>query len=162
MKKFYDNDDHLTPTEKHKMWNKIEDSLPQTNSNIISLHWKSFWIGQAAAILLVMASIGIYSSSQFFYTSKTIEEQYDETLTSASDELSNLKPLILLQANERTKPSLESTIQGIEEIDRLIDELKEEIFINGISPEKKAQLQHLFATKLDFYKELILNNEDLL
>ena len=162
MKSFYPEHDHPTQHEKNQIWDNIQPTLPQQPVQVIKLHWKSFWLGQAAAILIALAGIGVYTSSQFLSSPKTVEEQYDETLSMASNELSNLKPLVLQQASEQHKPSLESTIQAIEEIDRLIDELKEDIMINGITPPKRSQLQQLFATKLDFYKELILNHEDLL
>lgn len=162
MNAFYTNNDNLTPSEEKETWSQVQKELPEQPVQVLNLHWKSFWIGQAAAVLILLAGVGLYASAQFLTPPKSIEEQYDETMSSASDQLSNLKPLVLQQANDQKKPSLESTIQAIEEIDQLIDELKEDILINGISPAKQVQLKRLFATKLDFYKELILNNEDLL
>lgn len=160
---FYNSSDLPTTEEKKAMWADVKSSMKQPNqSRIIQFHWKSFWIGNAAAVLLIFATVGIVSTGktlQTLSTSSDSEEQIYETLNSATNQLSDLPPLLIDQATESRKSSLESTTLAIEEIDLLIEELKEDMLINGESPTKRNTLKRLYATKLDFYKDLLLNEE---
>lgn len=162
MKKFYNEQDNPTSIEKLSMWNEVSNEITEQKTNIIKLHWKSFWFGQAAAVLLALAIVGLISTVQKFNEPATPEEQYKQALQSASSELSAIPDLIISQASEQKRPKLESTVQGIEEIDRLLEELRDDMIINGSTPVKELQMKRLYATKLDFYKEILLNNEDQL
>ena len=159
----YSPSDHPTGDEKHAMWTEIEQSIPSKEpARILSFHWKSFWIGNAAAILIGFALVGVYSTSQSLLSNNNTpssEEQVYETLTSATNQLRSLPPLLIDQASEARKSSLESTAMAIEEIDRLIEEIKEDILLNGQTPVKRDNLRRLYATKLEFYKELLLNED---
>ena len=159
----YNPSDHPSLHEKKAMWDEISRSL-NTNKEptILKLHWRSFWVGNAAAILLGFALIGIYSVGNFFLNSaqqKDSDQQVYETLNTATDKLRELPPLLIDQATEPNKSSLESTALAIEGIDRLIDEIKEDMLINGETPVKRNNLKRLYATKLNFYKELLLNED---
>ncbi len=160
---FYTSSDIPTKEEKQAMWSGIQSSLKQPKpSGVIHFHWRSFWIGNAAAVLLIFAAVGIVFTGNTLKDLSNAEnnnEQIYETLNSATNQLSDLPPLLIDQATESRKSSLESTTSAIEEIDLLIEELKEDILINGESPAKRNTLKRLYATKLDFYKDLLLNEE---
>ncbi len=160
---FYNSSDLPTQEDKQAIWAGVQSSLKQpSQSRIIHFHWKSFWIGNAAAVLLIFAAVGIVftgSTLQNLSNTGSSDEQIYETLNSATNQLSDLPPLLIDQATESRKSSLESTTLAIEEIDLLIEELKEDILINGESPAKRHTLKRLYATKLDFYKDLLLNEE---
>ncbi len=161
---FYNPSDHPSSFEKKAMWNNISSSLEHKKEpKIINLHWRSFWIGNAAAVIVAFALIGVFSMSNEFWDSSSrqnnSDEQVYETLNTATDKLRELPPLLIDQASEPNKSSLESTALAIEEIDRLIDEIKEDMLINGETPVKRNNLKRLYATKLDFYKELLLNED---
>lgn len=159
---FYTPSDFPNESEKNAMWGEVESSLPKPTAKIINVHWRSFWIGNAAAILILFASIGLFSTGKILMqnsTESSSDERVYETLNSASDQLKGLTPLLIEQATELNKSSIESTAMAIEEIDLLIEEIKEDMLLNGASPTKRSNLKRLYATKLDFYKDLLLNED---
>ncbi len=160
-RKLYSDQDFPTPFQKEKMWDAIAGDLSEVKQTPV-FHWKSFWIGNAAAILLIFAGIGMYStvSNLGISDTNTTEEQMFEALNAATQKLQNVTPLLIQQAQEQNKSSIESTADAIEEIDRLIAEIKADINLNGTSPAKESSLKRLYATKLDFYKEILLNQEE--
>lgn len=163
MNKLYLPSDLPSSKEKRSMWNEIESALPN-NEKVKNgtLHWRSFWIGNAAALLIGFALIGIFSTGKLLLESKkgaNSQEKVYETLTAATDQLKNLPPLLIDQASEFNKSSLKSTTIAIEEIDQLIEEIKLDMAINGETPAKRTSLKQLYATKLDFYKDLLLNED---
>lgn len=157
---FYNEEEYPSISQKQLMWKNIEQKLPHRKNTSVHFHWKSFWIGNVAAILLLFAGIGVNSTLNEFDNNITSEEQVYETLTKATHQLQKLTPLLIQQANEQNQMSIESTADAIVEIDRLIEEMKIDIQFNGSSPSKENSLKRLYATKLDFYKEILLNQQE--
>ncbi|MDR9417461.1 hypothetical protein [Gracilimonas sp.] len=158
---FYKPNDFPTSAEKNELWKNINHSLPNTSKANMQFHWKSFWIGNAAAILLIFASIGMYQTGMGLLTpTPSDQDQVYRGLNAATQQLDEVAPSLIKQAGSRSRPSMESTLSAIREIDRLIAEIKNEILVNGITPSKKKSLNRLYATKLDFYKELLLINRE--
>ncbi|MTI88687.1 MAG: hypothetical protein FH748_12040 [Balneolaceae bacterium] len=161
MNELYNSSDYPDAAEKKAMWNTISTKLKNHHSPPVLFHWKSFWLGNAAAVILLFAVIGIYeTASSFMGGTVTQQQEVYEGLNEATQRLDKVAPVILQQANEQDRTSMESTFSAIREIDRLIEELKNEMLINGITPAKKYNLNRLYATKLDFYKELLLINRE--
>ena len=158
--KFYSEQDQPSPFQKEMMWENIESEISANKNARILFHWKSFLIGNAAAILLIFSSIGVVSTYNNFFDRSSTEEQVYETLNTATKQLQHLTPLLIQQASEQNKNSIESTATAIAEIDKLINEIKSDMLINGSSPAKETSLKRLYATKLDFYKKILLNQED--
>ncbi len=157
---FYSEDDMPSNKQKELIWNNIKASIPiKTKSNIL-FHWKSFALGNVAAVLLIFSTIGIISTYNNVFDRSSTEEQVYETLNTATKQLQDLTPLLIQQANEQNKNSIQSTADAIDEIDKLINEIKTDMLINGSSPSKETSLKRLYATKLDFYKEILLNQEE--
>jgi hypothetical protein len=157
---FYSKKDLPSHLQKEKMWDNIESEILIKRRPNILFHWKSFLIGNAAAVLLIFSSIGIVSTYNNLFDDSSTEEQVYETLNTATKQLQSLTPLLIQQASEQNKNSIESTADAISEIDKLIDEIKSDMLFNGTSPSKEESLKRLYATKLDFYKEILLNQED--
>lgn len=163
MKNFYSSSDYPDNREKENMWQDISQTLPSKKETIIPFHWKSFWIGNAAAIILIFAGIGLFETIQNINQTPASEnERVYENLNQATRQLEEMAPVLIQQASASQKNSMESTLSAIREIDRLIAELKNEMLINGITPSKEESLKRLYANKLDFYKELLLTNRDQL
>ncbi|MEO9885436.1 MAG: hypothetical protein ABJR05_07510 [Balneola sp.] len=157
---FYNEKDFPGIKQKEDIWSTIEPYISSQEKDSVRFHWNSFWIGNAAAVVLLFALVGIYSTIENFGTPSTNEEQVYETLSTATKKLQDLTPLLIQSANEQNRNSIESTADAIAEIDRLIEEIKNDITINGSSPSKEHSLKRLYATKLDFYKEILLNQEE--
>eukprot|EP00039_Didymoeca_costata_P022078 m.346075 g.346075 ORF g.346075 m.346075 type:complete len:165 (+) comp28073_c0_seq1:529-1023(+) len=158
--KFYSENDIPSTQQKELMWKNIEVNIPLKKKAAVLFHWKSFLIGNAAAVLLIFSGIGIISTYNNLFDSSSTEEQVYATLNTATKQLQNLTPLLIQQASEQNKNSIESTAEAIDEIDKLINEIKTDIINNGSSPAKETSLKRLYATKLDFYKEILLNQEE--
>lgn len=159
----YTPSDLPDPTEKKEMWNQISDSLHEEKAPVLSLHWRSFWIGNAAAILIGFALVGLFSTGKILMKDDQkipLNDQMYQTLTSATDQLKDITPMLIEQASEPRKMSIESTAMAIEEIDRLINEIRDDMLINGVTPIKQHNLKRLYATKLDFYKDLLLKEDN--
>jgi len=57
------------------------------------------------------------------------------------------------------RPILESKIKNIEDLDAMIDEIRNDMLLNGSSDIKRRQLKRLYAMKMDHVKELLLFDE---
>ncbi len=159
----YSPSDLPDPDEKQEMWNQISESVEVKQTPVLSLHWRSFWIGNAAAILIGFALVGLFNTGKALINDdKTVpvNDQMYQTLTSATDQLKDITPLLIEQASGPRKMSIESTAMAIEEIDRLINEIRDDMLINGVTPIKQHNLKRLYATKLDFYKDLLLKEDN--
>ena len=161
----YSEKDHPSATAKDKMWSQIAKELPHSKGEpqkTTTIHWMSFLLGNAAALLLLFAAIGIMSTANFF--DRTLDENQEmyETLNAATTQLHSVTPFLIQQAREQNVSSIESTLTAINEIDRLIEELRNDINLNGNTPVKEQSLRGLYATKLDFYKEILLSQKDQL
>lgn len=158
--KIYPEMDSPSEPEKEKMWSAIQFHLSSTGNSKNSFHWKSFWIGNVAALLLLFAGIGVYSTANHMFgeSSHSSERMY-AALSIATDQLKEITPILIEQAEMQHRSSIESTAEAIIEIDQLIEELKTDMLLHGTTPSKQSNLKQLYATKLDFYKELLLNEE---
>jgi hypothetical protein len=163
MNSFYNESDKPTQAERSAMWNEIAKGTQPEQKTATVFHWRSFWIGNAAAILIGFALVGVFATGNALINSgqqQSSDEQMYETLTSATDQLKNLPPILIDQASDERKPDLQSTTRAIQEIDNLIEEIKQDILINGETPAKRNNLKRLYATKLDFYKDLLLKEDN--
>jgi hypothetical protein len=163
MNSFYNESDKPTQAERSAMWNEIDKGTQPEQKTATVFHWRSFWIGNAAAILIGFALVGVFATGNALINSgqqQSSDEQMYETLTSATDQLKNLPPILIDQASDERKPDLQSTTRAIQEIDNLIEEIKQDILINGETPAKRNNLKRLYATKLDFYKDLLLKEDN--
>lgn len=158
--KIYPDIDSPTGQEKEKMWSAIQSHLSPIINPENSFHWRSFWIGNAAALLLLFAGIGIYSTTKYMLsdTRQSTERMYT-ALSTATDQLKEITPILIEQAESQNKSSIKSTAEAIAEIDQLIEELKTDMLLHGATPSKQSNLKQLYATKLDFYRDLLLNEE---
>ncbi len=158
--KIYPDIDLPTGQEKEKMWSAIQSHLSPTINPENSFHWRSFWIGNAAALLLLFAGIGIYSTTKYMLSDTRLStERMYTALSTATDQLKEITPILIEQAESQNKSSIKSTAEAIAEIDQLIEELKTDMLLHGATPSKQSNLKQLYATKLDFYRDLLLNEE---
>jgi len=159
MKNYYKKQDELRTGEKNKIWNALKDELPSSSFSYITLHWKSFWFGQAAAFLIIFTGMALFylsgSTSSPPVESNSIQETYTITL----QELISAQQFVDEPTSEPAYETLQSELKGLKEIDNIIDELRRDMMTNGTSNAKRRQLKQLYATKLDYAKKLILTSE---
>ena len=160
---YYEDRDQPDQIEKKEMWQSVRRSLPDKNSTSIHIHWKSFWIGQAAAVLLILAVAGGFSLwNRPGDSVPAPENNLQEVYVTSLNELIRAQLVLTYPDSEQNVAVLQSQIDGLEELDRMIRELKDDMQENGNSQAKRIQLRRLYATKLDFVKKLILTEENSL
>lgn len=158
---YYEDRDHPDQREKKEMWQSVRQSLPAGNSTPIHIHWMSFWMGQAAAVLLILAIAGGFSLWNRPGTPVSApENNLQEVYITSLNELIKAQPVLTYPNSEQKIAVLQSQINGLEELDRMIFELQQDIMDNGSTQTKRQQLRRLYATKLDFIKKLILTDEN--
>lgn len=161
MKDFYQAQDHPSKAERSAIWQGIEQELParQQGSSGVIIHWKSFLVGNAAAILLLLAGYGafaLFAGSQ----SQMLNPSSPSSMYAASiEDLVGLVPDIMQQASVEERRALESKLQGVREIDRIIEELQKDILINGSTESKRRQLKRMYAMKIELLKDVLLTGE---
>ena len=161
MDEFYHSNELPDDHEKELIWSGIQRELSTYNSRregaATIVHWRSFLMGNVAAILLILASTGAYTVYDPIQTENTSTQyKIDKAYQSAMQQMVSVTPEIVKQANDVEKPVLESKIQNIRNLDKMIKELRTDMAINGSSDVKKAQLRRLYAMKMDYVKELLL------
>lgn len=170
---YYREDDAPTSREKSSMWTAVARRLPgalpagdssgresgePTTRRDPSLHWRSFWLGQAAAVLLLLAAFGGYTLWNDLGGAPP-ESSLQQTYRSSLQELASSTQFLSPPAGEAQQEALESQLRGLEEIDRMIEEMRSDMLLNGSTRAKRQQLRRLYATKLDFVQKLILTED---
>lgn len=155
---FYSPEEHPTRFESDQIWNAIEPNIPKaTRRSAVVIDWRSFMFGNVAAVLIVFAGIGVYSVA---LSGNSLQgDRIDMAYEQAMNSLVSLSPEIIEGAPEDRKARLETTMLNIEDIDRVINEIRDDMLINGTSEIKQRQLRQMYAMKMDYLKELLLNGE---
>lgn len=158
---FYSPEDSPTSWEKQRMWNAIELAVAEQRLHQVKpLHWKSFWIGCAASILILFAVVGMFAiGSSFLNKSAGQTSLLDKNYERAMNQLISVTPDLMQQAGEVERSVIESKIKRIEDLDAMIEEIRNDMLLNGTSTVKRMQLKRLYAMKMDHVKELLLLDE---
>lgn len=158
---YYRADDEPTSEEKASMWTAAARGLPGANSpeRGTALHWRSFWLGQAAAVLLLLAVFGGYTLWQDLGGGSSPDTPLQRTYRSSLKEMASSAQFLSPPSGEQQREVLDSQLRGLEEIDRMIEEMRSDMLLNGSTQAKRQQLRRLYATKLDFVQKLILTEE---
>jgi hypothetical protein len=155
---FYTTDEHPSSSESDIIWNAIEPNIPKvTRRSAVIIDWRSFIYGNVAAMMILFSGIGVYSVVGT--DTATRGDRIDLAYEQAMNTLVSVSPELLDGAPEDRKARLENTILDIEDIDRVINEIRDDMLINGTSEIKQRQLRQMYAIKMDYLKELLLNGE---
>lgn len=160
-KSFYSLDDEPTRPEKEMMWNQIEIAVAEQRiRSIKTVHWKSFWFGSAASILVLLSLVGLFTIIRSLSTtSQSSAYALDNSYERAMKQLVSITPNMVKNADEIERPVLESKIKNIEDLDSMIEEIRNDMLLNGASDIKRRQLKRLYALKMDNVKDLLLSDE---
>jgi hypothetical protein len=155
---YYSPNDYPNAGEKDEIWARIEHNLPKSQQrSAVIIHWRSFIFGNVAALLILFSGIGIW----FIINSPILDRtaRVDMAYENAMNTIVNVSPDLLDSAPDERKAMLESTIMNIEDIDRVINEIRDDMLINGTSEIKQRQLRQMYAMKMDNLKDLLLAGE---
>jgi hypothetical protein len=83
----------------------------------------------------------------------------DKNYERAMNQLISVTPDLMQQAGEVERSVIESKIKRIEDLDAMIEEIRNDMLLNGTSTVKRMQLKRLYAMKMDHVKELLLLDE---
>lgn len=158
---FYQHDDKPSSLEKQQMWNSIELAVAEQRLHQVKpLHWRSFWMGSAASILILLAAIGLFSIGKALSSDTSVQASVlDTKYERAMNQLISVTPDLMQRAGEIERSVIESKIKRIEDLDAMIDEIRNDMLLNGSSDIKRMQLKRLYAMKMDQVKELLLFDE---
>lgn len=159
-KQYYTERDHPTRAEKDTIWDAIRHRLPEAKDATIPIHWKSFWMGQAAAVLLILATLGLYhlgsgNEDAADRSANDVREVYRSSLM----EMARAGQILPTDSSVEKTEATESLIRGLREVDQIIEEIRNDMLLNGSTEAKRHQLRRLYATKLDFVQQIILTEE---
>lgn len=160
-KSFYSPDDEPSRQEKEMMWNQIEIAVAEQRiRSIKTVHWKSFWFGSVASILVLLSIVGLFTVIRSLSTaSQSSAYALDNSYERAMKQLVSITPNLVKNADEIERPVLESKIKNIEDLDSMIEEIRNDMLLNGASDIKRRQLKRLYALKMDHVKDLLLSDE---
>jgi hypothetical protein len=156
---YYTNDDQPTAAEREQMWQQIDSQHPsgKASGTTITLHWKSFLFGNVAAALVMLAAYGIWSvfnqgrTDLQLSTDLAYEQGMQLMMESSAD--------LVASAPKNQRELLEAKMMSIEDIDRAIEEIRNDMVMHGITPMNQRQLRTMYALKLDYLKELIITGD---
>lgn len=155
----YNQHDLPTEAEKAAMWSQIqrESGLFPALTAVPAIHWRSFVFGSAASLLFMLAAYGAFQlvSTLSGNDRRSLDSAYSE----AMNRLLDAAPQTTQLASENGKQALQARIQGIEDLDNMIEEIRNDMLLSGPTEIKKKQLRSLYAMKMDMVKELVLEGE---
>ncbi len=155
---YYNPDELPTRTESDLIWNSVEASIPKTTRrSAVIIDWRSFLFGNVAALMLLFSGVGVYAvlNADTPVRGDRIDVAYEQAMNT----LVSVSPALIDGAPEDRKARLETTVMNIEDIDRVIYEIRDDMLLNGTSEIKQRQLRQMYAMKMDYLKELLLNGE---
>jgi predicted lipoprotein len=157
-KSYYTPDEHPSRMESDQIWKAIEPNIPQVvRRSAVIIDWRSFLYGNVAALVLLFSGIGIYSVLNS--GSPSSGDRIDVAYEQAMNTLVSVSPELIDSAPDERRARLETTVMNIEDIDRVINEIRDDMLLNGTSEIKQRQLRQMYAMKMDYLKELLLNGE---
>lgn len=156
---YYTNDDQPTASEREQMWQHIDRQTPSdlAKATTITLHWRSFLSGNVAAALLILAAFGAWNVLTQARTDAQLGtdlafEQGMQVMMQSTDQL-------VASAPQNQREILEAKVLSIEDIDRAIEEIRNDMVMHGITPMNQRQLRTMYALKLDYLKELLITGD---
>lgn len=168
MNPFYKDTDQPSQREKDAIWNSIATQLPKKETDVAPtlnntakiIEWRSFVFGNVAAILLIFSLYGAFSLVRDLKQNNTQNgNEFAMDYSSALESLSDVPLFLTDQTSQEMQQSIDSRFEGIREIDRIIQELRKDIQVNGATESKQRQLRRMYAMKMDMLKEIMLQGD---
>lgn len=155
---FYSKNDVPDERSKRSMWNAIRQSLfPGVNTRSFVFEKRSFAYGMAASFVLMFTCIGIYSTVvRIIEVAQPQEIRMESAYQSAIREFENVALSGDSRAATPGKPDFTAiqTIQ-LQYLNNAINELRQEMKSNDLSPLKRLRLHELYNMKLKLLQEMI-------
>ncbi len=159
---FYSKRDYPSSTMKHSMWSAIERSVfPGRQPGFFGLERRSFVFGMAAAIVLVFAAVGVYTTARnAIELTRPQTIRFDQAYQSAIREFEQ----VALTESQSSKTTAQAGLASarrdqLRSFDVAIVELKEGTNSKDLSPLKHELLRQLYAQKLKLLQEMIERGE---
>jgi hypothetical protein len=153
---YYTNNDQISTSERKLLWQRVHPKVPKPKGvdTTISLHWTSFLYGNVAAAVFIFAAFGAWSllqdtQIQDQVRSEIAYEQGMQLMMQSTAEMVATAPM-------HKRELLEAKVMSIEDIDRAIEDIRNDMIADGITPINQRQLRAMYALKLDYLKELLI------
>jgi hypothetical protein len=154
---FYQPADFPTREERRTMWNRIKGHTLAERPFLSIPDRRSFFFGVAAAFLLVLSSLGLFTALQHLADSEQPAEiQFDQAYRSAIRQFEDVLPVVSRAGgNDQARDLLQTRRKQIEMIDAAILELRSDVPKTDLSALKQARLRQLYTLKLQVLLEII-------
>jgi len=161
--KFYDDNEYPNKELSEMMWEEIKHNITPIKKEFnFLIEKKSFAFGFAAAVLLLITSINLYT----YLTSFTIrsEPEISKINRVYSQTINGMEKLLPAALFNETKivnvdKRLQADLENFSNVNQAINELKFEFVPDDISLIKQKRLRTLYQIKLKIIEQLILMEE---
>lgn len=161
-KDFYGKNDFPGNYQKRKLWKNISKEVFKNNSVEVNfVDWKSFSFGIAVAVIVIFASVGIYTViNTITENQKPQIVHLTEAYRSSVARLENILPERIkkdqtVDIDEQILPKKEKLVY----VNEAISELQKEYNKNDYSKLKLERLYSLYKMKLEILEEIISMEE---
>lgn len=163
---FYADEDYPTRGEKSAMWGRIRGTREGGRPSMWNgFERRSFLFGMAAAIVLMFASVGVYTTIQnAIQISQPAVIQIDRAYRSAIDEFERIAVRYDAQADDdlTTAGLAASRQEQLEILETAISALRSETNSGDISPLVRSRLRELYSKKLALLQIMVEQGEIVL
>ncbi len=151
---FYADREHPTRGEKRTMWERIRSSQRTSHHSFLQgVERRSFAFGMAAAIVLMFASVGVYTTVRHaIETAQPAAIQIDRAYQGAINEFER----VAVRYDGRSSGDLAaSRREQLEVLETAISALRSETDPNDISPLLRSRLRELYSKKLALLQVMV-------
>jgi hypothetical protein len=160
MDHFYNRDESPSDAERNRMWSEISAQLPVQRTRGAIIHWKSFLIGYAASFLVLLAGYGAFRIVRDWEKPVASQnERFDRAYSQAMKQLTDAVPTLVAGSTGDERQRLDGRLRGIQDVEQMIEEIRNDMLLYGQNEIKTRQLRRLYAMKMDLVKELVLEGE---
>ena len=163
---FYADREHPTRNETKAMWDRIGPSVPSSRPSLWrGLERRSFVFGMAAAIVLMFATVGVYTTLRnAIEVAQPAAVQIDRAYQSAIDEFEKVAVRYdaASPATGATTDLAASRQEQLSILETAISALRSETNSHDISPLMRSRLRELYSKKLALLQVMVEQGDIML
>ena len=167
--RFYASSDEPSAAARRRIWRSVDSRIRPEHASWLVLERKSFLLGAAASVIILLAGIGGLSAMQRLLDGARppalrVDNAYRsairefEGLTVRGSHASDLEPSTTAITGSQ-REVLQSRREELLSLDAGIESLRSDLQAGDLSPVKRARLRDLYSKKLMVLLEMIEQGE---
>ncbi len=165
---FYQKSDNPSSGSRRRMWRSIESRIGPRSSPWLVLERRSFMLGMAATVIMLLAGVGAVSAvNRLIDNARPEAARVDRAYMSAISQFEDLTArLTPTSATKGTAPELQSRRdrflsrqEELQSLDLGIEQLRADLRTGELSPVSRARLRDLYSRKLIVLLDMIEQGE---